>query len=71
MTKKILSVVCKTILFVVGFVAIFVEEIWGALIFAFETVLFIVLLLTCPVWLLPYMLIVKHKEKKNESRDNK
>lgn len=71
MSKKILSVVCKTILFVVGFVAIFVEEIWGVLIFALETVFFIFLFITCPVWLLPYMLIMKHKEKKNESRDKK
>lgn len=69
--EKVLSIVLKIIALVIGFVVEFTEQIKGVLKFTFETILFILLLITCPVWLLPYMLIIKHKEKKNESRDNK
>lgn len=37
----------------------------------FEMVLFLVLEVTIPLWILPYTLATKHKEKKYESRDNK
>lgn len=37
----------------------------------FEMILFLVLAVTMPLWILPYTLATKHKEKKNESRDNK
>ena len=37
----------------------------------FEFILFLFLILTMPVWVLPYTLMIKHREKKNESRDNK
>lgn len=37
----------------------------------FEMILFLVLAATTPLWILPYTLAIKHKEKKYESRDNK
>ena len=37
----------------------------------FETILFLFLVATIPLWILPYTLIIKHREKKNESRDDK
>lgn len=37
----------------------------------FEFILFLFLILTMPVWILPYTLAVKHREKKNESEDSK
>lgn len=37
----------------------------------FEFILFLFLILTMPVWILPYTLMIKHREKKNESEDNK
>jgi uncharacterized membrane protein YbjE (DUF340 family) len=69
--EKILGIVLKIIVIVIGIVVEFTEQIKGVLKFMFETILFILLLTTCPVWLLPYMLIIKHREKKNESRDKR
>ena len=37
----------------------------------FETILFLVLAVTTPIWILPYTLAIKHREKKNESEDIK
>lgn len=37
----------------------------------FEMILFLVLAATMPLWILPYTLATKHKEKKYESRDSK
>ena len=37
----------------------------------FEMILFLFLVVTTPIWILPYTLAIKHGEKKNESRDNK
>ena len=34
----------------------------------FETILFLFLAVTMPLWILPYTLVTKHKEKKYESR---
>ena len=36
----------------------------------FEMILFLFLVVTAPIWILPYTLMIKHREKKNESRDN-
>ena len=37
----------------------------------FEMILFLFLVATTPLWILPYTLVVKHREKKNESEDSK
>jgi hypothetical protein len=37
----------------------------------FEMILFLFLVIITPLWILPYTLVIKHKEKKYESRDNK
>lgn len=38
---------------------------------AFEMILFLFLVVTTPIWILPYTLMIKHREKKNESEDSK
>ena len=37
----------------------------------FEMILFLFLVVTAPIWILPYTLMIKHREKKNESEDSK
>ena len=69
--ENILSVFLKIITLVIGVVVEFTENAKDVLKFMFETILFILLLITCPVWILLYTLMIKHREKKNESRDNK
>lgn len=69
--EKVLSVVLGTMAFVLEIVVDFTEDAKTVLKFMFETALFILLLITCPLWVLPYTLTIKHREKKNESRDNK
>ena len=36
----------------------------------FEMILFLFLVVTTPIWILPYTLMIKHREKKNESEEN-
>ena len=69
--EKFLGAILNIIALVLEVVIEFTEEIKGVLIFMFETILFLFLILTIPVWILPYTLMIKHREKKNESRDNK
>ena len=37
----------------------------------FEMILFLVLEVTMPLWILPYTLVIKHRESKYESEVNK
>ncbi len=37
----------------------------------FETILFLFLVVTMPLWILPYTLVTKHRENKYESEERK
>ena len=37
----------------------------------FETILFLFLVVTIPLWILPYTLVIKHRESKYESEERK
>lgn len=37
----------------------------------FEMILFLVLAATTPLWILPYTLVIKHRESKYESEERK
>ena len=37
----------------------------------FETILFLFLVATTPLWILPYTLVIKHRESKYESEERK
>lgn len=65
--EKFLGAILNIIALVLEVVIEFTEEIKGVLIFMFETILFLFLILTIPVWILPYTLMIKHREKKNEN----
>lgn len=67
--ETILSIVLKIMAFVIGVVVELTENIKDVLKFMFETVLFFVLLVSLPVWMLPYILIIKRKE--SGRRNNK
>ena len=68
--KKVLSIILKIITLVIGVVVEFTEDIKGVFKFMFEAILFILLLITCPIWLLPYTVIMKKKFKKYEKEYN-
>lgn len=67
--EAILGIVLKIMAFVVGLVVEAIENIKDVFKLMFETVLFFVLLVSLPVWILPYILIIKRKE--SGRRNNK
>ena len=67
--EAILSVVLKTMAFVVGVVVELTENTKYVFKVMFEVILFLVLLVSFPAWILPYVLIIKRKE--SGRRNNK
>lgn len=66
--EAILGVVLKIMAFVVGVVVETTENIKDVFKIMFETILFLALLVSFPVWILPYILIIKRKEKRKEKQ---
>ena len=69
--EKFLGAILNIIALVLEFVIEFTEEIKGVLIFMFETILFLFLVATTILWILPYTLVIKHRESKYESEERK
>jgi hypothetical protein len=67
--EKVFGAILKIIVLIIDIAIWFTESIKGVLKILLEFILFLLLLVTCPIWILPYTTVLKKKKEKYERKD--